>query len=84
MTPHVDVTTSKLASSYAHVLGVADLELHGDALLGGSLARGVDEDRGEILPDDVSAAPGGEDRDRARTGRGVEHVARPASDRLAR
>ncbi len=42
-------------------------------LLGGALASGVDEHGREILPDDVRAALGGEDRDRSGPGRGVEH-----------
>ena len=57
-----------------HVLGVADLELDGDVLLGCSLARGVDENRGEILSDDLRATLGGDDRDCAGTRRRVEHA----------
>ena len=57
-----------------HRLGVADLELTLDALLGGTLARRVDEHWRDVLADDVGAALRGEDRDRARAGCRVEHA----------
>ena len=55
-----------------HVLGVSDVELHGDALLGRSLPRGIDENRGEVHADDVGAALRREDRHGPGSGGSVE------------
>ena len=72
MTPHVESTTSKLASSYGIASASPTSHSTVDALLGCPLARRVDEDWSEIHPDDVGAALCREDRNRTRTGRGVE------------
>jgi hypothetical protein len=60
-----------------HVFGVADLEVDLDPFLRRPLARRLDERGSKVLPDDVRAAPRGEDRDCARSrGRVEDPVAR--------
>ncbi|HUG63736.1 MAG TPA: hypothetical protein VMK83_00820 [Gaiellaceae bacterium] len=57
-----------------HGLGVADVELHGDTLVGGALAGRVDEHGREIQSDDVGAATRSKERHGAGAGRGVQNA----------
>ena len=74
MTPHVEVNHVEARVLVGQRLGVAHLERDLDALLGRPFTRRVDERGRQILPHDVRAAPGGENRDGARAGGRIEHL----------